>query len=227
MSTPRDLVTAAVATSLKNRPTTANQENELRMVVFRALRQYVADGAAINPDYYAAYLAVAPDTLTFATGWWKRPADAEVVYGIAIQGGAPVVVVDPLVQDVNDFAAVAAVRRWQGGVVSLGGVAGPTPTSTLVFTYARQPAMPATLDTPLDAEWPTAYDPLLIAEVAIYLARKDGRADELPALIAERDAWHALYRQFLLRETMGEQHIFHPLRFTDPVRLPLTAGGTP
>lgn len=224
MSTPRDIVTQALGLSLKNRPTTAGVENELRLVVNRALRQHWAAGCRINPRYFAAFVQVPSVTTTWSAGFWARPEDAEIVFQINNPASAAVKVVPA--DQAAAFQGYPAVQRWDGGYLGFNGPAGPSPTDALTLYYARRPAEAAAVDTPLDALWPAAYDGLLVMEVAIYLARKDGRADEQDALLAERDAWFTLYKNFLEHETLGEERLFHPDRFTEISEKPL-AGGTP
>ena len=121
MSTPRDIVTQALGLSLKNRPTTANQENELRLVVIRALRQHWATGCRINPRYFAAFVAVPPVTTTWSAGFWARPADAETVFQINNPASTAVKVIPS-----DQFAAFSGSRvvsRWQGGYLGFNAAA--------------------------------------------------------------------------------------------------------
>ena len=83
--------------------------------------------------------------------------------------------------------------------------AGNTPDPTggdLQFFYAKRPTDPADLDTALDALWTEQFNELLILEVALYLAAKDGRTDELASLGADRTSWLRLFQGFLEHETV-------------------------
>lgn len=219
MSLPNDLLAQAIGMSAKNRPTTANQENELRTVIGRLLKKYIAAGADVNPFYFATTAPVVG-----VAGVWARPAKAESVVDIRTATDGSVVVVPFDERTANH--GKPRLYRLGTSYYTVGLAGDPGATDTLTFYYVLSPDIPAAMDTPLDARWPEAYDGLLITEVAIYLAQKDGRADEVGKLDAERKEWVDIYTQFLKHETMNELRQFHPHRFTELAQKPL-AGGTP
>lgn len=222
MSTPRDLVTQALGLSYLNQPVTANQENELRLVVTRALLKHWMAGVAAHPTRFKKFLTVTPVTSVYAMGAWALPPDAARVLGLTTAAGAPVLVTEP--EEDGHWAGVARVGRVQEGYVAVDAVTGPVAPTQLVCYYARKPALPASLDDPLDALWPSAADGLLVVEVALYLAQKDGRADEVAALAAERDRWAALYLDLLAAEDGRRERVFEPLRQTTATPAPVSGG---
>lgn len=219
MSLPSDLIAQAIGMSAKNRPTTANAENELRTVLGRLLKKYIAAGADVNPFYFATTAPVAG-----VAGVWSRPAKAESVVDIRTAADGPVVVV-PFDERTANHGKPRLYRL--GTSYHTVGLAGdPGATDSLTFYYVLSPDIPAAMNTPVDARWPEAYDGLLVTELAIYLAAKDGRAEEVGGLETERDGWVAIFQQFLKHETMNEIRQFQPHRFTELVQKPVS-GGTP
>lgn len=223
MSIPNDLIAQARGLSLKNRPTTANDGNELRLVLARSLTERWTAGAAVNPEYFAKFLAVVPVTTSWPNGFWPRPADALNVLRITGSAASRVIVV-PADESGIYWAGQKRVARWAGGYISVSTTDGPVQPESLTMYYVRTPALPASLDDPLDAGWPSAYDTLLVLDLGVYLAQKDGRMDELPGLEKERDAWEQLYLAYLQSETELEQRVFHPDRVTELVKRPLAGG---
>lgn len=201
--TPREYLQAAYAKSSKNQPTEIGTEaTELLKVVIRAVRGLFAVAARINPTFFATQEQVAE-----AGGTWPRPTTAESVWRIETAAAAHVKIV-PF--DDRTLAGTApAVYRF-GGVYR---AAGTPPAGTLEFFYSRRPSDPADLDTAIDAQWPDAYDELLVLEVALYLALKDGREEEIAGLRGDRDRWLALYLAFLEHETIGELRRYESPRF--------------
>jgi hypothetical protein len=223
MSTPRDLITAAIARSSKNRPLgVAAAEAELLALVQRTLRACAAVAARVNPTYFGTNDAVAG-----VGGVWVRPADAESVYWIETADGDPVTVVP--IEDRDADGIEPRLYREGAAYHTVGGAADPAATDTLTFRYSRRLEDPATIDTALEAGWPTAYDPLIIEEVAVYLAVKDGRSQEAAELRVGRDSWLRLYLAFLDHELANEERRFHPRRLVENTQIPLAGlftGGT-
>lgn len=198
----QDIVTGALTRSAKNSPgIIANNAVELVEVVRRAMAGLYSFAARINPTYFAESADVAP----VAAGW-QRPEAAESVFRIERTAGAEVVVV-PL----DDRAA----EQGSPAVFTLGQLyrpAGnpldPVLPEHLVFYYSKRPTRPALLTDTLDALWNESYNDLLISEVAVYLALKDGRMDEVEPVRADRDRWAMLFAAFLEHETVGTRRRF-------------------
>ena len=78
----------------------------------------------------------------------------------------------------------------------------------------------------LDEDWDEAYNDLLILEVAIYLAMKDGRSEEVQMLKAERNTWAQLFGQFLQHSTANLQRRFGHVKIINvETLLPMLTGG--
>lgn len=224
VTSPQDILDAAYAKSLKNRPgEIATNATELLKLVVRAMHGLYAYAARVNPMYFAETASV-----VYATPGWARPATAESVIRIEKADGTEVVVV-PYDQR-NAEPGKPALWRF-------GQVYRPASTNTinpqnesLTFFYSKRPTTPASLSATLDALWAEQFNELLALEVAIYLALKDGRGEEVPGLTADRDRWIALYSAFLEHETAQERRSYgHAHRFTGPSLVSLTAllaGGT-
>lgn len=213
MSTVDDILVAAVARSRQNEPSDlATFGTELLAVVNRSLAALYAVAARLNPEYVGAIVTVTP-----SGGAWARPALAESVWRVETLAGATVAVLPP-----DDRAAdpgVPAIYRLGRSYFPAGRA--NDPSGDLRFYCAMRPAALTATSDPLPASWDRAYNDCLILDVAIYLALKDGRQDELPRLQAEREAWEALYRQFLAHESVALRR-----RFGVPgAALTVTAGG--
>lgn len=222
-TTPTDILTAAYSKSTKNRPgSIATESTELLQVVIRAMRGLYAFAARINPTYFAETAAVA-----FASPGWARPQNAESVYRIEDPTAAEVVVV-PFDDRAAESGKPAVFSFGQIYRPASAGVPNPQ-SGNLTFFYAKRPTDPATLVATLDALWTEQFNELLILEVAIYLASKDGRADELGPLMQSRDKWATLFAAFLEHETANERRRYgHVARINIKSIVPaysLLAGG--
>ena len=230
-TTPQDILNAAYAKSEKNMPgTIATESTELLQLVIRAMRGLYAFAARVNPIHFAESAAV-----VLAAGKWARPATAESIW--RIEGGAATVPVmaagtEVVVVPVDDKLAESgkpAVYEFGQAFYSAGNASDPT-SGTLTFFYSKRPTDPATLSAALDAMWVEQFNELLVLEVAIYLALKDGRADEAAALRAERDREAQLFIAFLEHSTANTRRRYgHIRRINTQTLVPLTsllAGGS-
>jgi hypothetical protein len=202
LSTPSDIIVAAIGRSSKNRADILANNSEMLALVYRSLRGVFSIGAEVNPLFFAKTADVA-----VGGSGWSRPADAEAVFRIELlpAPGAEVVVVP--FDDQGAEAGLPAVYRYGQIYRSAGNTYDPVAQS-LRFFYSKIPASPATVGDSFDALWPTTFDALLIEDVATYLAVKDGRMDEAQALIIERNMWLARFVAFLEHETVNERRRF-------------------
>lgn len=215
-TTPRNIIDAAYAKSMKNKPgTIATESTELLQLVIRALRGLYSVAARVNPTFFAE-----EDDITLATGAWARPLVAESIYRIERVSGTTggtgddgdEVVVVPF-DDKTAEEGMNAVYEFGQKFYPAGNALDPT-GGDLKFYYAMRPADPATLVATLDPLWQESYNELLILETAIYLAMKDGRADEVAGYKGERDTWATLFIAFLehstvnMRARFGQEHKF-------------------
>ncbi|MGH3428479.1 MAG: hypothetical protein ACRDQZ_13080 [Mycobacteriales bacterium] len=194
MSTPRDLVVAAYGLSAQNKPDQiATAASELLDVYTRAMRGLWAFTARVNPEFFGESAAVG-----YVAPGWARPTKAELVWRIENPTGKEVVVVPR-----GDLAAdLARPSVWTMGQIyrSAGNALDPV-NGNLTFFYSLVYQKPVSLDDPITALWPAQFDDLLVREIGLYLALKDGRSDELGPVGEERDRWAQLYSTFLEHET--------------------------
>ncbi len=231
-TTPRMILEGAYAKSTKNKPgTIATESTELLQVVIRSMRGLYAVAARVNPTFFAEEATVAA-----VSGAWPRPELAESIFRIerttTTTGGTgsagDEVVVVPF-DDRKAESGIGAVYRIGQNFKSAGNAPDPT-GGDLKFFYSKRPTDPANLDATLDALWTEQFNELLILEVAIYLALKDARADEVVALRSDRDTWVRLFVAFLEHSEVNERRRHgHVRRFNTNTLVPITsllAGGS-
>lgn len=216
----RNIAIAAYATSTKNQPTKiATEGAELVRVVQRAVQGAFAVAARVNPSYYGDEADVAS-----VGQHWPRPSDAESVWRIENPAGEEVVVVPRT--DLRADVARPAVYRLGNGYYPAGNALDPALADTLTFLYSARPAGLADISSTIDERYPDELAGFLEYEVALYLALKDGRADDAAAAKLGRDHWLALYVAHLEHETVTEVRRFaHTPTFHLPSLMPLLAGG--
>lgn len=222
---PRDILLAAYAKSLKNKPgAIASESGELLQLVIRAMRGLYAFAARVNPLFFAESAVVA-----YAAPGWPRPVTAEAIFRIELPTGTEVALVP-----FDDRAAepgMPAVYEFGQKFLPASALAPNPQNGNLTFYYAKRPTDPADLDANVDAMWTEQFNELLILEVAIYLALKDGRSTEIPGLTASRDRWANLFVAFLEHETVNERRRFGQVaRFNVKSMMPLwslLAGSAP
>jgi hypothetical protein len=197
MATAQDILLAAFGRSRQNDVgDLATLETELLQRVNTSLIAYFAVAAARAPLFIGERVSV-PDV----GGTWLRPVGAEIVWAVQTPDGSPVAILpaDDLTIDPQSPAIYQLGRRYyKPGRAN-------DPSGALDFFCAmRPPAMTAMTD-PLPEAWEEAYNELLVLDVAMYLATKDGRESELKRLEGEHEGWLALYVQFLGHETLAQR----------------------
>lgn len=222
---PRDIINAAYAKSLKNRPgAIASESGELLQLVIRAMRGLYAFGARVNPLFFGESAPV-----NFAAGGWARPATAEAIFRIELATGAEVALVP--FDDRQAEPGMPAVYEFGQKFMPASNLAPNPQNGALTFYYSKRPTDPADLDSNVDATWPEQFNELMILEVAIYLALKDERAGEVQGLTQSRDRWANLFVAFLEHESMNERRRFGQVaRFNVRSMMPLwslLAGSSP
>lgn len=221
MSTPTDIIVAAYGRSAKNRPDEiANKASELLGVVGRAIRGIYSFAAEINPEFFGKTA-----TVTFGSGGWTIPTDAESVWRMELSGGTEVVKV-PRNQRKAELGK-PAVYQLGRKVFTAGNPLDPT-SGDINFLYSQHGIQPATVDTAFDASWPTDFDGFLVEEVALYLIIKDGRSEEFAAVVGDRDRWARRFAAKLEHEFTNTVYLYGNARnynVPDLIKLYL-AGGT-
>lgn len=202
MSTGNDIVVAAFARSARNQASDlATRGVELLSALNRSLRGMYAIAARVNPEYVGAIVPV-----TGIAGVFARPANAESVFWLESAAGAPVAIVPPAERDAE--AGLPSVYRLGRSYVTVGRALDPALTATLNFYVALRPVEQVSLAAALPATFDDAYENILILDLALYLAIKDSRMDEMDPLRTERGSWLTLYVNFLRHETANLKRRF-------------------
>lgn len=209
-TTGDDIILAAMGKSSKNRADTlANKANELLGVLYRSLCFYFSHATEVDPAFFGDQVNV-----TINNGVWTYPEAAEAVYRIERPDGVEVAVVP--FNDKQAEPSMPAIYRLGRGFRSAGNVGDPV-AGDLVFYYGKRADKPAATGNALDPLWVEAYNELPIIDVALYLAKKDGRLDEVTALNDEKKAWLQLFEDFIEHNTLVEVRRFGNVRkFNSP-----------
>lgn len=226
MITVRQILDAAYAKSAKTRPSVAVTEAlEGIDIVIRAVQGLYAYAARVNPIYFAGTSLVG-----FGVDSWARPAEAETIFRIETTANPPAEVVVVPFDDRKAEPSKPAVYELGQKFYPAGNPFDPV-SGNLTFWYSKRPTSPAAVADPIDASWCETYNELVILEVALYLAIKDGRQDDRAALTVARDHWLGLYTAFLEHATSNLRSRFSQVRrFTTQTLVPLkgvlAGGGT-
>jgi hypothetical protein len=228
--TPNQIFTAALAKNRKNQPGIIATAAELLSQFNRYYPVFWTIAARVNPSFFGKVVDI---PFSAALEGWPRPDDAESIFRIE-DDGEKVEIVPLDERDADPFSP--AVYEWGQVFFSAGNDLDPLGESAesietgLTFWYSKQPEVPATADTELEALWPRTFDELLVLEHAIILALKDERMDEVAVLRPERDAWLRRFIAHLEHATLGlTRSTGTSQRYTGPTHVPLNAllaGGT-
>lgn len=222
-TTVQDILDGAYGTSTQNQPSTiATEATELLAVVKRKLAGIYGFAARINPIHFSDSLDVVG-----VAGQWERPEAANAIFRIEDSSGEEVVVVpydDRLAAEpqiaLYEFAGLFTADATQTNA--------PGDTDTLTFWFSKRPDDPSPDDLTgvLDPDWDDAYSDLLIFELAIYLALKDGRTEEVEALKVERNSLAQVFASYLQHSTANLQRRFGHQKVVDvETLLPMLTGG--
>lgn len=178
-TTPQDILEAAYATSSKNQPgLIADEPSELLAVVNRKLKAIYTLSIGVDPTYFGVSSA-----LTEASATWPEPEDAGAIFYLEqLSDSAEVVIVPVEEKDAEDekLSVYSLGRTLIGAGVN-------DPASTLTAYYTKEAEEAADLVSALDQTWDEAHNEFLIAEVALFLAVKDGREEEYAGLELDRN----------------------------------------
>lgn len=183
--TAGDLVTAAVGLAAPTRAASlAPDAPELLRTLARTMQRYYVRVAKTAPWTFGARVdqVMVSGTATLPAGW-PRPAAALRVLrleaassllagGVPIGAGARVELVP--YDDRAMSAGDPAVYEFGGRFVGAGNAGDPT-SGALTIWYAADAVVPQALTDVLDPTWPRRHNDVLIYELGIYLAQKDGR----------------------------------------------------
>jgi len=169
----------------------------------RVQRLCISAGARINPDYFGSLY-----TMPAVGNYYLRPLLTEMVYRIEMPTGDEVVVVP--VED--RYVATGSPRVYQLGALYYSvGEDGDPDGETLSAYVVSLPVDMVDINSTMTTVIPDAFVPLLVDEIAIHLALKDRRMDELNDLRRSRDSWLRLWINFLEHETAARVRRFVPV----------------
>lgn len=220
-TTPAQIIEGAYRRSkLSSAGSLVDEATEGLAHVNASVRAMFMLAARINPTYFGDKKDV-----PFAGSGWARPSNAESVFYMQ-HAGAEVVVV-PL-WDRQAARSEKAVYRLARSYFSAGNADDPA-AGVLTTWFSRHPVPSANVSAAIDALWPEPHNDLLELETAIYFAIKDGRAEEVPGLVNQRDRALRLFLAHLEHETTNEVRRFSRRYAPDVSVIPiesLLAGGT-
>jgi hypothetical protein len=222
MATVLEVLAGAYAKSTKNQPDDlATVAGAHIAVVNHRVRALFALTARVNPFFYAVNSAVA-----MVGNRWARPAAAEAVFWIEMNGNEVAVV------PFNDREAEPNMPSLYmlGGHYYAAGNPGDPSNENLTFYYSDRSTALVAIGDSIDARFPDSVLELLEYEVATYLALKDDRAGELSSLQGERDTWLRLYMMHLEHVNASERRRFDLVKLINSNSLvpisKLVAGGS-
>lgn len=226
MRSVQEIIRSAYARSKASQEdVSASSDGELRPQLSDILKTFFAIGARVNPEFFSTSEVIAYDA---AVGGWPRPTAAEAVWWIANGAGTRVVVVPHDDRDAEPGSP--SVYRMGQVYLPTGGALGPAAAVPLTFDYAKVPDAVPELLSEIDQLWPAGHESLLALELAVYLAIKDRRNEDVPGLVQERDRQLQRFIAFLEHETIGERRRKGSVRkFNVQSRVPMgsmLAGGS-
>lgn len=212
MDTPQEIILAAYGYSKHNtRGKIASEEGELLPLVNRRMAAYFAEAARENQAVFAIRHTKA---YSGDVSGWPRPLELESVIGAEFDDGETITIV---AWDQRHIEPSKPCIYALGQVYyPAGGDNDPTSDDDIVFVGPKVAAVVEALDDSLDALWPRQFSTLIALDVALYLARKDGRQNELDALKAERDDWHARWLLWLGHENAAAAQAHTTQRRANP-----------
>jgi len=203
----------AYAKSLKNQPTKiANEAVELLEQVNRTMAVLYSFAAGINPTFFGKKA-----TMTVATLTWPEPTDSEAIY--YMEQGANEVVVVPV--DEQDLEPGKLQVTSYGRTFYAASTAPPTANDIDAY-YAKKADVEVSLSDNLDTTWDEGHNELVILEIALFLAIKDGRAEEVGGLIAQRDREFRRFVRRLENQLANVLSKYGPTRAITPIQHTVT-----
>lgn len=204
MSTVNDLLQQARAQSSFNDPGIVTNGEAVRRVQtsLRSLYQLAVTTAiqeGLEPSYFGTSTAVQA-----VAGVFTVPSDCILDYRWEQSDGTEVRMIES-----GELSAELPPRLFRLGRtrVSPGRTGDPAVAETLTVYYARthpdldpSAALDASANT-LDASWPTHHDALLIADLALFIAKKDGRDTEVAMLKGEIEGLTAIFQQDVVAQS--------------------------
>lgn len=214
--TAQEYITQAISTSYLNRgDVLAVDSTEMLSTLTRHFQKYYADAATQESSVFAQIVAV--PVLT-APRRWVLPGDIDVLHHLE-QNGQPVTVV-PYEDRTEAEPSESCVYRLGYVLYPVGNATDPT-QNALTALYTPVPAAFTALGQSAPASWPTQFDGMVVDHLALWLASKDGRQDDVDRLTANMaggngsPGWTELYATWLGRASINVTR-----RFASPRPVP-------
>lgn len=207
--TAAEYIAQAVARSYRNRgEVLADDATELLLQLSLQFRGYFGLAAGLNPAVFGRQALLAWDA---GNGRWNLPADCDTIY-LLEQNGAEVFLVP--FRDRAAEPSEPCVYQLGRALYKAGQSTDPN-SAALTIWYAAVPAdFTLVTDSP-PAEWVPQYDQMVVDELALWLATKDGRADDIAALAPSVGRWMEEFTAWL-----GRQGVPLIQRFGMPTTVP-------
>lgn len=196
MTTVTQIIDAAYATSKANRPGSIGTEGtEYVQFIQRCLGRYFADAVEHNRMYYAAKYSISWDVTLLG---WLIPDRVESVIRIEMLDGTEVaeVPIDDKKAELSKPAVYLVGRTFHSA-----GFAKDPLGVALSFYCSRLPGLLLDTTSLIDPLWPEQFNSLLIFDLAIHLAHKDGRSEEIALLQDQYNREYESYINFLTHVT--------------------------
>ncbi len=178
MRTFGEIKKAAYNCSSRSQEDRSATDEELLNVLNSRIARAFTEGHAINPWAFLAQVAVKSNGQV-----WARPTDAAVVLRIEQNDEPKEVAVVPFDQQ-NIERGLPSVYRMGNQYWPV--LRNPRLSGSLNFWYAKAPtAMPSGPKAEIDPLYPHGHERRLVLELAIYMANKDGRAEDAALLKQE------------------------------------------
>lgn len=184
-ATVQTIVDGGVAHSTVSDPNRLYTTAEIVRVVNDYQRKYMARANALNPHRFkSASLLAAPGA---GLPWTITVLFSDLVH-LEKSDGTEVRIVDE--QDSKSEVPPRVRVEARNLLFTIGDSADPDPVSDqLKLWYAPIPVELTSLASNLDDRFPEQYNRILMLEVAMYLALKDGRIEEAASFQGQLDAW--------------------------------------
>ncbi len=191
-STVQTIIELATVASTANDAGKLATDAELIAVLDRHYQAYAALMALSAPERWVATAAIAwsGTPATFAL-----PADLIDIRHVETSGGAEIRIV-PVEERRKSWHTAPAAFRQSGSLVSRAQAGDPVNGESGTLWYLDAPTALSALGNSLDSRWPVRHDPLLIGELAVYLANKDQdrSAEDRKQATASRDSALAFFQ---------------------------------
>lgn len=214
--TAQQYCTAALLRSYQNRDNVLSIDSpQLLVVLDRLFADYYQFAVAENPFVFAARVA-----LVWSVDSWAIPAECDTGVQLELNDGTLVFVVPIDDREIEpDEPSVFRVARRYYPIAGHNG--GPVNAAGLIQTYAMiAPSFPLLTTTP-PVEWPTQFDPMVVCDLAMYLAEIDGRESEVARLNVESQGWQSRFRSWLGRPELNVRRRFTPKMVPTPNVTPM------